>query len=349
MHNFSLGVLGSVVGATLWVGPVRAELDVRFPKGTDCAVVVDLESICRLAPETMGWIREGLVDAIEAYKWPKGRADEELAQLDAVPEAINAKLQACGLQTKDLHWAAVGFGKVCFWNDMVSCATNVDWELILSVDHYDWDKIASFLKGKGVSTQSDWLSDVPVKRFSRDREYRMPKEGLVWGVQGHEGKCFFSSYPPKTWGLYEKGKDADPRYSEFGKLEKDEVVRIMVLGPDMPITDLSWSHLQPRVALVSIMHELRPHISKLSREDFSIFWSRESFGARLRLTWTDEAAALAAELVAKKTFTPEWILAGVSRVGTVVTVETVRCPPSSFFRAFGKGILLDGLKELVLW
>ena len=283
----TVGAIVAVMTSAL-AGIAPKEMEMRVPRGCYLSAAVDVDAIRAETPTLIGFVREAIANGGTNGMIHTEKTNTALKPIDRAAAWLAEIKRECGVEPEDFHWAMFAARNHHFWMQRDNLQTQFVWGAVISAERLDWKRVEQYSSAKGLRWVSEPLFGGVSHRVSwfGDSGYLA---GMLSFSVADDGMVYLGTGVNMGWVYANEGKwkaMLDERPSRCGKLEKGEVVRVVV-------TDLKAIPLLGRGAM-----DVRPYGPALAGIDecrISLFLLNGKIGARLQVDFFDEAKANAAK------------------------------------------------------
>jgi hypothetical protein len=265
--------------AVMGAGVASAEVDMRIPKHSYLSAVVDFDAIRQEAPAVVSAVRDGITEGGRTGNIPN--AATALAAIDKCKTWLGEVESGCGLCVSNVHWIVAEATNRLFWIQRDQAQTQFLWSAAVAVDGCDWKRIETYCKAKG----RRWYSETVFGVRSYGISWYMQNGylGFILGITPDGDKTYVGQASARMWAAYRGMCELDARPSRSGRLEPGEIVRVVV-------SDLKQVPKFIEIAS-SFPQNVKTVLNGMSECCFSLFLADGKIGARLVMTFKDEATA----------------------------------------------------------
>ena len=269
--------------AVMGAGIASAEVDMRIPKDSYLSAVVDFDAIRQEAPAVVGAVRDGITEGGRTGNIPN--AVTALAAIDKCKARLGEVESGCGLCVSNVHWIVAEATNRLFWIQRDQAHTQFLWSAAVAVDGCDWKRIEAYCTAKGLR----WNSDTVFGVRSHGISWYMQNGylGFMLGMTPDGDKTYVGQASARMWAAYRGMCELDERPSRSGRLEPGEIVRVVV-------SDLKQV---PKFIEItsSFPQNVKTVLNGMNESCLSLFLADGKIGARLVMTFKDEAMAKEAQ------------------------------------------------------
>ena len=265
--------------AVMGAGVASAEVDMRIPKDSYLSAVVDFDAIRQEAPAVVSAVRDGITEGGRTGNVPN--AATALAAIDKCKTWLGEVESGCGLCVSNVHWIVAEATNRLFWIQRDQAHTQFLWSAAVAVDGCDWKRIEAYCTAKGLR----WNSDTVFGVRSHGISWYMQNGylGFMLGMTPDGDKTYVGQASARMWAAYRGMCELDERPSRSGRLEPGEIVRVVM-------SDLKQVPKFIEIAL-SFPQNVKTVVNGMSESCLSLFLADGKVGARLVMTFKDEAMA----------------------------------------------------------
>lgn len=300
----TLACVAALAASLPCLGATTAEMDMRVPKSCYLSAAVDVDAICAEAPTAIRLVKDGLAACSGTNGSIKADvAQSALASIDKAASWVDEAKRACGVSPEDFHWIMLAGRNHHFWVQRDCMVTQFVWGAAISAERLDWKRIETYTTDKGLK----WVSEPGI---IGDTLFCGSSHTVSWfGTSGYLAGMFYflvgndeMVYPGNGYSLYgvygTEGPFAlDERPSRRGKLEKGEIVRVV----------LSDFHAMPLFfQMIADIPQFRPDLENIDEGRISLFILDGKVGARLVVEFADETKAAIAKAKYEADITMPW-------------------------------------------
>ena len=293
----TIACVAALTAASSLLGAAPAELDMRVSKGCYLSVAVDVDAIRAEAPAAISVMKDVIACRGTNGAMRAETAQSTLASIDKAASCLAEVKRECGVGPEDFHWVVLGGCNRSYWMQRDSMQTQFVWGAAISAERLDWKRIESYTTRRGLR----WTSDMGVPETSYTVSWFGASGYLagmirfgVWDdgmLYPATGRCMYGVYDAE-------GKiPLDERPSRRGKLEKGEVVRVV-------LTD--FNAIPVFFQMVADIPQFGPALVDVDECRLSLFLLDGKVGARLVVDFADEAKAAAARAKYEADVTMSW-------------------------------------------